>query len=389
MVKKLALAGSTLALIATVFATFAHAAVTTVVTPANTQGWSTADTRPGGAVNFVLDATSPFPDGALELTTNASTTAKAQYLHAASTTLASVTNLSYYTKRVSGPDIAAPSYQLIVQLNGTSSGFTTLVFEPYQNGTVASSTWQQWNVAAGQFWSTRSFTDGTCSVTAGGGGAPFYTLAGLKAACPNAKVIGFGVNIGSNNPSYDVYTDGVAFNDTTYDFQQAVVIVDVDKTPPTLPVHLSPANGATTTSAALTMVDWTDSTDASSTPVTYYYQSSYGTSTNPDGSFVAPAYTSGPLATSSIATPGTPEGTYYWHVRAVDAVGNSTVWTTPWSFTVSNTVTPPPPPVPTDKDQCKKGGFKAFGFKNQGQCVSSVVSHKSGTTTDTTTETDH
>src|SRR3954462_7486793 len=105
MIKKLGLGGLALGLVAAVFAsTFASAAVTTVVTPSNTEGWSTADTRPGGAVNFILDPTSPFPDGALQLTTNASTTAKAQYLHAASTTLASVTNLGYYTKYVAGPD---------------------------------------------------------------------------------------------------------------------------------------------------------------------------------------------------------------------------------------------------------------------------------------------
>jgi len=34
----------------------------------------------------------------------------------------------------------------------------------------------------------------------------------------------------------------------------------------------------------------------------------------------------------------------------------------------------PPPPVATTKDQCKKGGWEAFGFKNQGQCVASIVS---------------
>jgi len=78
-----------------------------VVTPSNTQGWSTADTRPGGAVNFVVDATAPSGRGALQLTTNATNAAKAQYLHAASTPLAGVTQLSYYTKQNSGPTIAA------------------------------------------------------------------------------------------------------------------------------------------------------------------------------------------------------------------------------------------------------------------------------------------
>jgi hypothetical protein len=30
------------------------------------------------------------------------------------------------------------------------------------------------------------------------------------------------------------------------------------------------------------------------------------------------------------------------------------------------------PPAPTAKSQCKKGGWKQFGFKNQGQCIRSV-----------------
>ncbi len=198
----------------------AFAATTVVVTPTNTQGWSTADTRPGGAVNFVNDATSPLPTGALQLTTDATTTAKAQYMHAASGSLSTVTELGYATKQNSGPTIAAASYQLPVDLNGEAAGgFTTFVYEPYQNGTVVNSAWQQWDVDAGQMWSSRSFTEGSCSVTAGGGGAPFYTLAGLQSACPNAVILGFGVNIGSNNPSYDVQVDGVVFNDTTYNFE--------------------------------------------------------------------------------------------------------------------------------------------------------------------------
>ncbi|MES2470839.1 MAG: hypothetical protein V4526_01230 [Patescibacteria group bacterium] len=231
MIKKLALGGFTALLAAVVLATSASAASTVIVTPTDTEGWSTADTRPGGAVNYVADATSPFPDGALQLTTDDTTTAKAQYLHEASTTLAEVTDLSYYTKQISGPTHAAASYQLLVDLNGTTTGgFTTFVYEPYQNGTVASGTWQQWDVDAGQFWSSRSFTEGTCSVEAGGGGAPFYSLEDLQTDCPGAVVIGFGVNIGSNNPGYDVYTDGVVFNGVTYDFEvEAPVTAPADK----------------------------------------------------------------------------------------------------------------------------------------------------------------
>jgi hypothetical protein len=90
--------------------------------------------------------------------------------------------------------------------------------------------WQQWDVDAGQFWSSRTHTDGgTCSVVAGGGGPPFYSLAALNTNCPNAVVIGFGVNIGTNNPSYDVYTDLFNFNGTTYDFEPYLVATNKDQ----------------------------------------------------------------------------------------------------------------------------------------------------------------
>jgi hypothetical protein len=208
-------------LITVVFASSASAA-TIVVTPADEQGWSTADTRPGGDVNFVTDATSPLPTGALQLTTDATNEAKAQYLKAVNTPLSSVTDLSYSTKQVSGPVHADPSYQLLVDLNGTTTpgGFTTLVYEPYQQATpIIPGAWQTWDVDAGQFWSSRSFSEGTCTTVAGAGGAPFYTLAGLQATCPNAEVVGFGVNIGTFNPGYDVYTDAVSFDATTYNFE--------------------------------------------------------------------------------------------------------------------------------------------------------------------------
>lgn len=201
----------------------ALAADVVTVTPSNPQGWSTADTRPGGTVSFVSDPASPYPAGALQLTTDATATAKAQYLHAASTPLASVHELSYYTRQVSAPLFpgAAPSYQVITFLLGTT-GFATLVFEPYQNpleGLVVPNVWQRWDVAAGLFWSTRTVTCSNGVIAGTPGGPASYTLAQIQAACPSAAVIGFGVNIGSNNPLYTVRTDGFDFNGTIYDFQ--------------------------------------------------------------------------------------------------------------------------------------------------------------------------
>jgi hypothetical protein len=333
-----------------------HAAGPTVVVhPGNTQ-WSTADTRPGGAVSFINDPGSPAPTGALQLTTDASTTSKAQYLHDANTALANVTELSYQTKQVSGPAFADPSYQFLVDLNGSAAGgFTTFVYEPYENGVVTPGSWQSWDVDAGQFWSSRTFTDGTCAVVAGGGGAPFYTLAQLKTDCPSAVAVGFGVNIGSNNPSYNVETDLVNFNGTTYDFEATASTTAA-------PSITSPANNATITTAQLNKVDWTDSTGA----VTYQYRAFS------DPAYTASVYDSGPTLTSSeIPTPGTPPGEYYVQVRAFDSDGNVSAWsndaTNPYHFTVVPVVSL------ANKDACKNNGWKTSNtpvFKNQGDCVS-------------------
>lgn len=194
---------------------------TIVVTPGNLQGWSTADTRIGGSVQYITDASSPFPSGALQLTTDGTTAAKAQYLHESNTPISDVQTLGYYAKQTLGPIYADASYQLLVDLNGSAEGgFTTFVYEPYQQTTaIVPGTWQQWDVDAGQMWSSRSFSEGTCVTSAGAGGAPFYTLSSIKTNCPGAVVIGFGVNIGTYNPSYDVSVDGIVFNNTTYDFQ--------------------------------------------------------------------------------------------------------------------------------------------------------------------------
>lgn len=196
-----------------------------IVTPGNTQGWSTADTRPGGAVNYINDTSAPDDpsNGALQLTTDTTTTAKAQYLHETDTALADVNDLSYYTKQnAPAGTVADTSYQLATFLNGGTSGFSTLVYEPYQNptqGVIVNGVWQQWDVSNGLFWSTRTVTCSNGTILGTPGGPASYTLAQINAICPEALVAGFGVNVGTNNPGYDVETDLVNFNGTTYNFE--------------------------------------------------------------------------------------------------------------------------------------------------------------------------
>jgi hypothetical protein len=112
--------------------------------------------------------------------------------------------------------------------------------------------------------------------------------------------------------------------------------VTIDTHAPAAPVHLSPASGTVGTTANLTLIDWSDVTDPSG-PVTYSYESSHSSAVNADGSFVSPVYQSAALTDSQIPTPGTPEGTYYWHVRACDTASNCSSWTDPWQVIVDDT----------------------------------------------------
>jgi hypothetical protein len=238
--KRLLLSFAAFVVVGTTAIAGASAATAIVVTQENPQGWSTADTAPGGAVDFVADAAAPSGVGALRLTTDSSTTAKAQFLHGTNFQLADVSELAYSTKQNSASFAQGDaSFQLQVNLNG-ATGFTTLVFEPYQNtaqGPVVAKAWQQWDVDQGLFWSTRTVSCANGDVNGTAGGPATYTLADIVALCPDASVIQFGVNIGSSNPSYDVEVDLVDFNGTLYDFESPA------GTPPPPPPPPPPGNG--------------------------------------------------------------------------------------------------------------------------------------------------
>lgn len=212
-------------LAAAALALAAAAAAATVVVTQNSTSWAPLDTRPGGAYRFTEDYGAPagLGEGSLELTTDATTAAKADYwtFAHAGTRLGDVSTLSYWTFQSADvqPPHAAVSYQVQIDGNGldTPGGFTTLVYEPYQNGVVVKGAWQQWDVDAGLLWSTRTVPE--CGLVGAPGGPAIYTLAAIKLLCPNAVVLGTGVNIGTFNPGYTVATDGYQFNDTTYDFE--------------------------------------------------------------------------------------------------------------------------------------------------------------------------
>ena len=96
----------------------------------------------------------------------------------------------------------------------------------------------------------------------------------------------------------------------------------------------NPGKDATVSSAALTQVSWSPVSDSHGT-VTYTYEISNSKTKNSDGSFASPVFQQSGLTTSSIQTPGTPDGVYYWHVKALDSLGNRTAWSPEFKLTVS------------------------------------------------------
>jgi predicted ribosomally synthesized peptide with SipW-like signal peptide len=141
--------------------------------------------------------------------------------------------------------------------------------------------------------------------------------------------------------------------------------------PPSVPVLVSPADNYMASASSEwnlhPVMDWNDSTFVCpGETVTYQYQSFRN-----DLSHVA--YTSGWLTASQIPAPGTPEGVYYWRVKAKDSSGRESDWSLPWKISVDRT-----PPVTTLKFDTKpinekivNGGFNGNlnGWITQGEVV--------------------
>lgn len=332
--------------IAGVMLASAFAASTVTVLPGNTS-WTSTDTRTNGQVNFVEDAMSPYPNGALQLKTGDSTASpsqdKANYATSFTAPLSAVTEMSYYTKQVAASFAAGDaSYQLSTCLygvtatdcapspNGTSPNWTNLVFEPYVsagNDVVKAGEWQKWDVAAGHLWSTKDIGAGTMM-----SGYNTFTLSELKNKFPNAVVVGLALNVGSSNPNYDIYVDGVNFNGTTFDFQK----VAPDTQAPSVPTKLRWQNPNVAcngyTNSYNIKAAWDAATD--NTGVAGY---EYSVMTPQRTTWGAAWTTNVGTATTygGAFTEGT--GTYTFRVRAYDAAGNYSDWSSPCAVTYDTT----------------------------------------------------
>jgi hypothetical protein len=117
----------------------------------------------------------------------------------------------------------------------------------------------------------------------------------------------------------------------------------LDKTLPSVPVHLSPTSWKKINSSAT--LDWSDVSDPSG--VTYQarlYNSSWSLVKEKTG------LTSSAYAVSSFGSLA--DGTYYWRVRTLDGAGNASGWTTSWAFKLDNTL--PSMPVHLSPTSWKK-----------------------------------
>lgn len=117
--------------------------------------------------------------------------------------------------------------------------------------------------------------------------------------------------------------------------------ISVDTTAPAVPIHVSPANNALLNYNNF-WFDWTDVSGA----VSYEAQFSQSSSTDSNGSLNVGVWSgdaSHNQPTDSRAWSSGATGTWYWQVRAVDAAGNKSAWSTPWKVTLDLTA----PTTPT------------------------------------------
>ena len=217
--------------------------------------WAVANNTGAYTTGFVPGpAVAPAGLGSLALSVTGATGHVALYNYAegiviagADVELADIDELGYSTYRdgSSTQPGVVPSYNIEIDPDGpsTSTGFSTLVWEPANNGGgIVDNTWQTWdayNGGAGIWWSTAAIP-GVCATTC------YVPWSTIVANNPNATIkFGFGPNIGSGISGFkgnvDALTLGVLGDTTTYDFEAGVctTVCYVDG------VHGDDANGGT------------------------------------------------------------------------------------------------------------------------------------------------
>ncbi|MDO8552084.1 MAG: hypothetical protein Q7S01_00980 [bacterium] len=181
-----------------------------------------------------------------------------------------------------------------------------------------------------------------------------------------------------------VWADGRSGNMDVYLYQLTPLInqppvLSFPETEPYAGDGIDPNSGDTATEFTFRIIY----TDADNNPPSFIYTILYGhaTTTVPMGvdALADPALHDGNYANGEqYAATGNREvaGTHYYGFVASDGTSEVVVDGFPLEITEINI---PIPPVPTNKNQCKNGGWETFTnpyFKNQGQCVSYVQANE-------------
>jgi len=142
----------------------------------------------------------------------------------AGTALSTIDTISYWAYRdaasTGGP---AVDLALNVSITGTSvpGSYASLTYEPYVQSTgnagIVVGTWQQWNATATTNGDGRWWTSKIANPEPGSQASPI-PWAAFQAKYPDAKVVGYGFNVGSFNPGMTLAGDGLVFGTTTTDF---------------------------------------------------------------------------------------------------------------------------------------------------------------------------
>jgi hypothetical protein len=245
------------------------------------------------------------------------------------TALGDVDDIGYSTYRTASAGQQNTGLNLQVDYNGAAAGgFTTLVFEPIYNptqGAVVNGAWQSWDAdGSGLWWSTQAI-NGQC---AGAAVACWRTWSQIVANNPNATILGgVGLNQGSGNGGLTAATDAFKFDETTYDFENDADADGVGDGSDNC------VNDANPDQADLDDDGQGDVCDA-----------------DDDGDGVNDG------ADNCATTPNPDQSD-----NDNDGIGTACDTTE----------------LPTDKEQCKNGGWQAFNgtatFRNQGDCVSYVA----------------
>lgn len=151
----------------------------------------------------------------------------------------------------------------------------------------------------------------------------------------------------TNIPGSTLYSSGAADGSVRYWQVRAVSAngtkgawsdiwkMTIDMTPPATPTLESPSNNALINYNSF-WFEWNDVSGA----VSYEFRASQSSSTDGSGALNTGVWhgdASGNQPTESRAWSSGANGTWYWQVRAVDAAGNKSAWTTPWKLTIDMT----------------------------------------------------